>query len=176
MSTSSAEANPNPRPASHRAAVLADRIEEGAGKLATFIKELPETLWKKPISATDRRTVGVVVHHVAWIYPIEIEAARAIGSGMAVETAWPDIAQINAKHASDNPDVSKAQALELLAKNSKEAAAAVRGFTDEQLDRSAPFGLSDGAPVTAQYVIEDHAMRHAWHHLAKIKETVGSQV
>ena len=49
----------------------------------------------------------------------------------------------------------------------------MRGFTDEELDRSAPFGLSYGAPVTAQFVIEDHAMRHAWHHLAKIKESVG---
>jgi hypothetical protein len=173
MSTPSAEANPNRRPASRRAAALADRIEEGAARLAAFIQELPETLWKKPISATDRRTVGVVVHHVAWIYPIEIEVARAIGSGMAVETAWPDIAQLNAKHAGDNSQVTKAAALELLAKNSQEAASAVRGFTDEELDRSAPFGLSYGAPVTAQFVIEDHAMRHAWHHLAKIKESVG---
>ena len=173
--TTSAEANPNRLPASRRAAALADRIEEGAGKLAAFIKELPEALWKKPISATDRRTVGVVVHHVAWIYPIEIEVARAIGSGMAVETAWPDIAQLNAKHATDNPDITKATALELLARNSKEAAASVRAFTDEELDRSASFGLSYGAPVTAQFVIEDHALRHAWHHLAKIKETVKGQ-
>jgi hypothetical protein len=174
MSTPSpSETNPNRRPASRRAAVLADRIEEGAAKLAAFIKELPEALWKKSISATDRRTVGVIVHHVAFVYPIEIEVARAIASGMAVETAWPDIAQLNAKHASDNPDITKAAALELLARNSKEAAAAVRGFTDEQLDRSAPFGLSYGAPVTAQFVIEDHALRHAWHHLAKIKESVG---
>ncbi len=174
MSTSSAS-NPSPsqRPRSSRAQQLGDRIEEGAARLAAFIKELPEALWTKPISATDRRTVGVVVHHVAWIYPIEIEVARAIGSGMAVETAWPDIAQLNAKHAGDNAGVTKAATLELLAKNSKDAAAAVRGFTDEELDRSAPFGLSYGAPVTAQFVIEDHALRHAWHHLAKIKESVG---
>lgn len=161
-----------PTPSS-RAQRLAERIEEGAAKLATFIKELPEALWKKPISATDRRTVGVVVHHVAFVYPIEIEIARAIAHGKAVETAWPDIVQLNAKHAGDNADVTKAEALEVLAKNSREAAAAVRAFTDEELDRSAPFGLSYGAPVTAQFVIEDHALRHAWHHLAKIKESVG---
>jgi hypothetical protein len=164
--------NPDSRPASRRAERLAERIEEGAAKLAAFIKELPEAFWKKPISATDRRTVGVVVHHVAFVYPIEIEIARAIGSGKAVETAWPDILQLNARHAGDNADVSKAEALELLARNSREAAGAVRAFTDEELDRSAPFGLSYGAPVTAQFVIEDHALRHAWHHLAKIKESV----
>ena len=26
-----------------------------------------------------------------------------------------------------------------------------------------------GAPVTAQFVIEDHALRHSWHHLARIR-------
>jgi hypothetical protein len=29
--------------------------------------------------------------------------------------------------------------------------------------------LSSGAPMTAQFVIEDHALRHSWHHLAKIR-------
>jgi len=27
--------------------------------------------------------------------------------------------------------------------------------------------------VTAQFVIEDHAVRHSWHHLAKIKRALG---
>jgi hypothetical protein len=44
-----------------------------------------------------------------------------------------------------------------------------RPFTDEELDRAAPFSLSFGAPVTAQFVIEDHALRHNWHHLARIR-------
>ncbi len=57
----------------------------------------------------------------------------------------------------------------LLRRNSREAAAAVRAFTDDELDRAAPFSLSYGAPVTAQFVIEDHALRHSWHHLARIR-------
>ena len=175
MSTPTASvADPNRRLASRRAELLAGRIEEGAARLAAFIEDLPEAHWNKPISATDRRTVGVVVHHVAFIYPIEIEVARAIANGKAVETSWPDIAKLNSRHADENANASKAATLELLAKNSREAAAAVRTFTDEELDRSAPFGLSYGAPVTAQFVIEDHALRHAWHHLAKIKESVES--
>ena len=174
MSTTRAVApNSDSRPTSRRAEVLASRIEEGAARLAAFVEKLTEAQWRQPVSATDRRTVGVAVHHVAFIYPIEIEAARAIANGKAVETAWPAIAQLNAKHAAENAEITKAAALELLARNSREAAAAVRAFTDEQLDRAASFGLSDGATVTAQFVIEDHAMRHAWHHLAKIKEAVG---
>jgi len=33
--------------------------------------------------------------------------------------------------------------------------------------------LSYGAPMTAQFVIEDHAMRHAWHHLFRIRRALG---
>ena len=69
--------------------------------------------------------------------------------------------------------MTKAATLELLRRNSVEAAAAVRAFTDEELDRAAPFSLSFGAPVTAQFVIEDHALRHSWHHLARIRTALG---
>lgn len=171
--TGPSPAKADPQPASRRAAALADRIEEGAAKLAAFVEGLSEAQWHQPVSATDRRPVGVVVHHVAYIYPVEIEAARAIGAGRDVETAWPAIAELNARHAAENASVTKAAALEILARNNRAAAAAVRAFTDEELDRAATFGLSDGATVTAQYVIEEHALRHAWHHLAKIKEAVG---
>jgi hypothetical protein len=43
------------------------------------------------------------------------------------------------------------------------------------LDRAAPFSLSFGAPVTAQFVIEDHALRHSWHHLAGIRKALGER-
>src|SRR6476661_8363012 len=157
-----------------RAGVLADRIEEGAALLATFAEQLSEAEWAMPVSATDRRPVGVIVNHVASVYPVEIEVARAIAGGNAVtEVTWEAIADMNAKHASDQTGTNKADTLELLRRNSREAAAAVRTFTDAELDQAAPFSLSFGAPVTAQFVIEDHALRHSWHHLARIRKAVG---
>jgi len=157
-----------------RSSLLADRIEEGAALLAAFAEGLSEVEWHTPISATDRRTVGVIVHHVASMYPIEIDLARAVAGGKSVsDVTWEAVAQLNAKHAHDNAGVSKAAALELLRQNSREAAAVVRDFTDEELDKAAPFSLSFGAPMTAQFVIEDHAMRHSWHHLARIRIALG---
>ena len=86
---------------------------------------------------------------------------------------WEAVAELNAKHGQDQAGVTKAGALELLRRNSREAAVAVRAFTDEELDRAATFSLSFGAPVTAQFVIEDHALRHSWHHLARIRKALG---
>jgi hypothetical protein len=157
-----------------RAESLADHIEEGAALLAAFAQGLSEKEWRTPVSERDGRSVGVIVHHVASMYPIEIDVARAVASGKAVtDVTWEVVAELNAKHANDQAGVTKAAALELLRRNSREAAAAVRAFTDEELDRAAPFSLSFGAPVTAQFVIEDHALRHSWHHLARIRTAVG---
>lgn len=157
-----------------RAESLAARIEEGAAGLAAFAEGLSDTEWRTPVTAKDRRPVGVIVHHVASVYPIEIDLARAVGSGKAItDVTWEVVAEMNAKHARDQAGVTKAAALELLRRNSREAAAAVRSFTDAELDRAAPFSLSYAAPVTAQFVLEDHAVRHSWHHLARIRTAVG---
>jgi 2-polyprenyl-3-methyl-5-hydroxy-6-metoxy-1,4-benzoquinol methylase len=159
-----------------RAESLADRIEEGAAALAAFAEELSEAEWHAPMPGNerDRRSVGVIVHHVASVYPIEIDLARAIASGKAVtDVTWEVVAELNAKHAHDQAEITKSAALELLRRNSREAAAAVRTFTDDELDRAAPFSLSFGAPVTAQFVIEDHALRHSWHHLSRIRTALG---
>lgn len=96
-----------------------------------------------------------------------------MSTNSTTDVTWEVVANINAKHACEYAKVTKAATLELLRRNSRDAAAAVRAFTDEELDRAAPFSLSFGAPVTAQFVIEDHAMRHSWHHLARIRETLG---
>jgi len=163
-------------PVAHRAQSLADRIEEGAAGLLAFAEGLSEKEWRTPVSEGGRagRSVGVIVHHVASVYPIEIDLARAIASGKAVtDVTWDVVADLNAKHAHEQAGVTKAVTLELLRRNSREAAAAVRAFTNDELDRAAPFSMSYGAPVTAQFVIEDHALRHSWHHLARIRKALG---
>ncbi len=157
-----------------RAESLADHIEEGAAGLAAFAEGLSDAEWRTRVSETDHRSIGVIVHHVATVYPIEVDLARGIANGKAVtEVTWDVVALLNANHAREHAGITKAAALELLRRNSREAAAAVRRFTDDELDRAAPFSLSFGAPVTAQFVIEDHALRHSWHHLARIRKVLG---
>ena len=60
-----------------RAESLADRIEEGAAGLATFAGGLSEAEWRTRVSETDHRSIGLIVHHVATVYPIEVDLARA---------------------------------------------------------------------------------------------------
>lgn len=152
-----------------RARALAERIDQGAAAVAAFAEGLSDKEWNTVVPV-DGRTVGVMVHHVANMYPIEVELARVLASGKPIEgVTWAAVADINRKHAHEHGHVTKTEALEFLRRNSKAAADAVRAMKDEDLDRAAPVSLNADAPLTAQFFIEDHALRHSFHHLARMK-------
>jgi len=158
---------------SQRAQVLADRIEQGADALAAFARTLSDADWRATVPK-DGRTIGVIVHHVANMYPIEIDLAQTLASGKPIAgVTWAVVDQINAEHAKQHAGVNKAEALDLLQRNSRNASAAVRALSDAALDQAAPVSLNADAPLTCQFFIEDHALRHSFHHLAKIKAALG---
>ena len=154
---------------SRRANALAERLEQGARALADTATALTDAEWQTPIPG-DGRKAGVVVHHVATMYPLEIELAQALAAGKPIAgVTWQAVHDINAQHAKENGGVSREAALDLLRRNSAAAAAAIRALSDEQLDRAAPVSLNADAPLTCQFFLEDHAVRHSYHHLARIR-------
>jgi hypothetical protein len=158
--------------ASVRGGVLADRLEQGARALVAFAETLSAAEWETQL-ITDHRSVGVVVHHVGFVYPIEIQLARTVASGQPISgMTRRDIDVLNAAHAAEHAGVSKAEAIDLLLRNSEAAAEAIRALTDAELDRAMPVSLYDEAPMTCQFVLEDHAVRHSYHHLATIRAAV----
>ena len=154
---------------SKRSEALATRLEAGAAALGAYANGLSAAEWQTRVPK-DGRKVGVVVHHVASVNPIEIQLAEKLGAGEAVTgVTWDVIATMNAGHAKDHDGITKDDALALLKKNSAAAAAAIRALSDHQLDSAAPLSLNADAPLTCQFMLEDHAVRHSYHHLAKIK-------
>jgi len=79
---------------------------------------------------------------------------------------------MNAQHAAENGDVTMPVALALLRRNSAAAAAAIRALSDAELDRAATVSLYSDVPLTCQFVLEDHAVRHSYHHLARIRRAL----
>jgi hypothetical protein len=157
---------------SQQASALADRLEQGARALAAFAIGLTDAEWRTRVPH-DGRTVGVTVHHVASVYPVEIALAKTLAEGKpVVGVTMDDIHEMNARHAAENGTVTKEAALELLRQNSAAAAAAIRALTDEQLAQAAPVSLYADAPLTCQFVLEDHAVRHSYHHLARLQRAV----
>jgi hypothetical protein len=175
--TSVASQDPSTRldrssPVSARANALAERLEQGARALAALASSLTETQWQTRIPK-DGRKIGVVVHHVGNMYPIEIELAQTLASGKPIAgVTWDAVNEINAGHAKEFDAVTKDAALEFLRRNSTAAAAAIRALSDAELDRAAPVSLNSDAPLTCQFFLEDHAVRHSYHHLARIQEAL----
>ena len=157
-----------------RANALAERLEQGASALARVASGLTDVEWQTRVPV-DGRKIGVLVHHVATMYPLEIKLALVLAGGQPVTgVTWDDVHAMNGEHASQNESVTKEAALELLRHNSMAAAAAIRALSDDELDRAAPISLNADAPLTCQFMLEDHAVRHSYHHLARIRATLKS--
>src|SRR5690348_5137689 len=154
---------------SHRSDALADRLEQGASALATFASALTDAQWQTRVPK-DGRKIGVTVHHVATMYPLEIQLAQTLAGGRPVAgVTWDVVHEMNARHAAEHDAVTKEAALDLLRRNSAAAAAAIRALSDQDLDRAAPVSLNSDAPLTCQFMLEDHAVRHSYHHLDRIR-------
>jgi hypothetical protein len=156
---------------STRSNALAERLEQGTSALYALASNLTDEQWLLPeFPPRDARPIGVVVHHVASVLPLEIQLAQLLASGKPVEgVTMDDVNAMNAGHAKDNAGATRAEALELLKQNAATAAAAIRALSDAELDRAANASLYYGAPITCQFMLEDHAVRHSYHHLYRIR-------
>ena len=154
---------------SKRSYELARRLELGAVALEAFAGSLTEFEWQTRLPH-DGRKIGVVVHHVASVYPLEIELAQQVAKGEVVEGLTMNVInKMNAEHAKKFDGVTKEEAIELLKQNSVAAATAIRALSDDELDQAVPVSLYANALLTCQFVLEDHAVRHSFHHLGRIR-------
>lgn len=156
---------------SKRSNLLAERLEQGAKQLESFASGLTPAQWQARVK--DGRKVGVVVHHVANMYPLEVQLAQGLAQGKPIAgVSWDDVHAMNAAHAKEFDGVTKEAALDLLRKNSAAAATAIRALSDADLDGFSTISLNSDAPLSCQFMLEDHAVRHSFHHLAGIRAAV----
>ena len=95
-----------------RADNLADRLEKGARALATFANTLTNAQWRTRVPR-DGRTIGVIVHHVASVYPLEIELAQTLAVGQPITgVTTEDVDAMNARHAKEHSAVTKEATLD----------------------------------------------------------------
>lgn len=154
-----------------RSNALAERLEKGAKELDSLASGLSAAEWHARVK--DGRKVGVVVHHVANMYPLEIQLAQGLSMGKPIAgVSWDDVHAMNAAHATEFDGVTKEAALDLLRKNSSAAAAAIRALSDDELDNGSTISLNADAPLTCQFMLEGHAVGHSYHHAAAIRKAL----
>ena len=108
------------------------------------------------------------------MYPLEIQLAQLLAAGKPV-----DGRDLGRRRTRSTPSTRRSttpsrrtRRSSCSRQNSAAAAAAIRALSDEELDRAAPVSLNADAPLTCQFMLEDHAVRHSYHHLMKIRQTL----
>ncbi len=155
-----------------RAEALAQKFEAKVDETTAVLEKLTDAEWKK-ITAAEKWSVGVVAHHVASAHEGLGRLVKAIGSGQTLGSmTMDDIHAMNAKHALEFANCTKAETLALHKNNAAGAATVVRGLSDAELDRAGTV-LKGMPPMSAEQLASGLLVGHMDEHLASIRATVG---
>jgi hypothetical protein len=156
-----------------RAEALARRFEAKAEEATGVIERLGDADWKK-VTAGEKWSVGVVAHHVAGAHEAIAGIIRNIATGQAGPTFTMDMLNdMNAQHAREHANCTKAEVLALHKKGAAAAAAVVRGLDDASLDRTAT--ILQGMPaMSAQQAVEGILLDHVDEHLKSIRAAIAA--
>ena len=155
-----------------RAEQLADKFDQSCRDFAAVVEKLSDADWKK-VTGGEKWSVGVVAHHIASAHEAIGGIIKNIATGQAGPTFTMEMLHdMNAKHAQEHANCTKAEVVALHKKGAGAAAAIVRGIDDASLDRTAT--VLQGIPaMSAQQAAEGILLNHVDEHLKSIRAAVG---
>ena len=154
---------------------LLAQVAEAAAATAAVLEKCAEAHWQTMVPV-EERTVGVVLHHIAFAMPVVAQWAGELAGGQgAPGVSFDDVHALNAQHAADQAKVDAAATLSLLQTNAAAVQAQLGQLADADLQVSAPFPLLGGQPITAQQMVQGFLVNHAHNHLAAIHQVIGGK-
>ena len=152
---------------------LAKQFEAKAQEATAVLEKLSDADWKK-VTEGEKWSVGVTAHHVAGSHEPIAGMIKTVAAGQSIPGFTLDMLhEMNAKHAKDFANIGKAETIALHKKGAAEAAAVVRGLSDEQLAKSGTV-LTGMPAMTAEQVITNILINHINDHFGSIKKTIGA--
>ena len=152
---------------------LAKEFEAKATEATAVLEKLSDADWKK-VTDAEKWSVGVTAHHVAQSHEGIANIIKAVVAGQSMGNFSMDMLhEMNAKHAKDFANCTKAETLELHKKGAAAAAAVVRGLNDDQLAKSGTV-LTGMPPMTAEQVVTHILINHINDHYGSIRKTIGA--
>ena len=158
-----------------RSTGVVNEFEQAIAAFALTVESCTPEQWAA-ICGDEGWTVAQLAQHVAGQFPLEMEFIVACAEGWPMPTyTWDDVNGRNGSRAGRNAAVSKSEVLQELRTNAALVGAYLRGLTDEQLDRTGPLGLADGAVLTTDQLIHSGVLiEHVTGHLASIKAAISA--
>ena len=155
-----------------KAEALAKQFEAKVQEATGVFDRLSDADWKK--AASEQWTVGVVAHHVAGGHEgisgiIKTEASGKCVPGFTIDM----LHDMNAKHAKEFANVSKAETIALHKKNAAAAAVVLRGLSDADLSKSGTV-LTGMPPMSVEQIINGILLNHVEEHLKSIRAVISA--
>lgn len=151
---------------------LAKQFEGKVQEAAAVIGKLSDAEWKKTTSA-EKWSVGVVAHHVAVGHEGIAGIIKTVSTGQPMPHFTMDMLHaMNAKHAQEYANCTKAETLALHKKNAAAAAALLRGLGDAELAKRATV-LAGMPPMSVEQIVNGILIDHIDEHVGSIRATVG---
>lgn len=151
---------------------LAKQFEAKAQEATALLEKLSDADWKK-VTDAEKWSVGVTAHHVAGSHEPIASIVKAVAAGQSIGNFTMDMLnEMNARHAKEHANCTRAETIALHTKGAAAAAAAVRGLSDEQLAKSGTV-LAGAPPMTAEQVVTGILINHVDDHFGSIRRTVG---
>jgi hypothetical protein len=159
-------------PMGTRSEALAKQFEAKVQEAVAVIEQLSHANWKQ-VTETEHWTVGVTAHHLASALEPVASMVTAIASGQSrghFTRAMLD--EMNARHAQEHANCTKAETIALLKRGAAAAAGVVRGLSDDQLAKSGAV-FTDPPPMITDQLITSGLIAHIDAHFGSIRKTVG---
>ena len=151
---------------------LARQFEANAQEAGHVLEKLSDADWAT-VTEAEKWSVGVTAHHLATSYERVPEIARALAAGQSFGNFTRKMLdERNAQHARDFAGCTKDETLALHRAGAANAAAVIRGFTDEQLGTIGVL-FTDAPPMTVEQLIMGALIHHTDEHYGSIRKTVG---
>jgi hypothetical protein len=151
---------------------LARRFEAKSRDALATLDKLSDADWTK-VTEAEKWSVGVTAHHLASVLEPVSSMIRAVAARQAPgDLSMELIDEMNARHAKDFADCTRAETIELHRKGSATAAATIRGLSDADLATGGTV-LKGLPPMTAEQLISGGLLGHIDEHYGSIRKTVG---
>ena len=151
---------------------LAKEFETKAKEAGTYIEKLGDSDLKR-VTEAEKWTVAATAHHLFGAYDRVPELAKGLAAGQSpANFSTKVLDQMNAQHAKDFAECSKADLMALHRAGSAKAASVLRGLSDEQLAKSGVI-FQDAPPFTVEQLVTRALIAHTDEHMGSIRKTVG---
>ena len=151
---------------------LAREFETKVQEATAILEKLSNIDWAKSTSG-EHWTVAATAHHLARSYEPITGIIKTIAAGQSVPNFTPQMLdEMNAQHAKEFADCSKAGTLALHKKGAAAAADVLRGLSDEALAKSGTV-FAGVPPMTAEDVVKRALLGHIDEHFGSIRKTIG---